>query len=464
MYNNGSNGLNKDSNNIDHNKGLDLPRDEKKKVNKPPISHIKKKKDSMKGEYINTGQNTQNSRLKHENEESKYLSLIFKSQDETKKVLNTFISDFLEKSGMSETAINFKLENKNKLLKPFDTPSNSEEEKILEAFKIKRSFLNEWWQIFWDVFNVKAHKNGSKIAQEYYSFNASRQNLEFLCRQASMKAAFEQQMSERRGDYQMEAMHQHSSMSQSTIPSQMKEQGTAPPSASQNASQHNFQKNFQNNFHAAPQQQPPPQFYPNIQPNKFDQPPPTQQQPSESTQENKQHTMQELQKKQILHIQQQQMQQIQQLQQQMQHHGQQSQQNNQQSQQNNQQHNQQSQQHSQQLQQDYLHSQSATGENQANANKLNNLTTQQMVQQRIAKISPMVPTEYNNNINYQASVSNLNVPPMGNMNIDNSQIYNNGKSHNSNLNGFPDQTESFEKDLGSNNDNIYNDLGKHNET
>lgn len=55
-----------------------------------------------------------------------------------------------------------------------------ERKSIKDALEIKRSFLNEWWQIFWDAFNAKAHKNGSKIAQEYYSFNISRKNLTFF--------------------------------------------------------------------------------------------------------------------------------------------------------------------------------------------------------------------------------------------------------------------------------------------
>lgn len=140
--------------------------------------------------------------------ENELLSLVLKSPDQSKALLNIFIKDFLDKSGMSKTGKIFEMEHGGEIKQDHDFLIDIERKSIKDALEIKRSFLNEWWQIFWDAFNAKAHKNGSKIAQEYYSFNISRKNLDFLCRQASMKAAFEQQILERKGEYQREAMNQ----------------------------------------------------------------------------------------------------------------------------------------------------------------------------------------------------------------------------------------------------------------
>ena len=140
--------------------------------------------------------------------ENELLSLVLKTPDQSKALLNIFIKDFLDKSGMSKTGRIFEMEHGGEIKEDHDFLIDIERKSIKDALEIKRSFLNEWWQIFWDAFNAKAHKNGSKIAQEYYSFNISRKNLDFLCRQASMKAAFEQQILERKGEYQREAMNQ----------------------------------------------------------------------------------------------------------------------------------------------------------------------------------------------------------------------------------------------------------------
>ncbi|SGZ39034.1 uncharacterized protein HGUI_01234 [Hanseniaspora guilliermondii] len=155
-----------------------------------------------------TNINLGNNYTSKDDPENELLSLVLKTPDQSKALLNIFIKDFLDKSGMSKTGKIFEMENGGEIKHDHDFLIDIERESIKDALKIKRSFLNEWWQIFWDAFNAKAHKNGSKIAQEYYSFNISRKNLDFLCRQASMKAAFEQQILERKGEYQREAMNQ----------------------------------------------------------------------------------------------------------------------------------------------------------------------------------------------------------------------------------------------------------------
>ena len=450
--------------------GLNKPMDNKNKVNKLPI-HTAKNNEKIRGteahikledinETINNSHNFNPSNQKGNNgfkenmektdsrDDSEYLSLVFKSQEETKKVLNTFIKDFLEKSGMEETAATFGIENANNFLEPFDRASNTEEEKILEAFKIKRSFLNEWWQIFWDVFNAKTHKNGSTIAQEYYSFNVSRQHLDFLCRKGSMKAAFEQQMSERRGDYQMEAMQQYSSMSALNVPNSFSDKGGPMMHMGQGLTQNPYQAFF----HSQQQQQQSPstsnmqqkQQMLNIQQLQ-------QQSPNATT----------MQKQQMLHIQQQQLQQIQQLQQQM---------------------------HQQQksvyqkanisnnsnnntptsatttttttntTKKNKNNTSNASEKQQQQQKKNNNkqgtgLTKQQMVQQRLAKVSPMVMTP-----EFPAAVKNKQVnTAINQMNI-NSNITNNLNSKSfsnvSNMSSFNDQLASMAKELENSSDSM----------
>ena len=155
-----------------------------------------------------TNFNIGNVYMNADEQENELLSLVLKTPDQSKALLNIFIKDFLDKSGMSKTGKIFEMEQGGEIKQDYDFLIDMERNSINDALEIKRSFLNEWWQIFWDAFNAKAHKNGSKIAQEYYSFNISRKNLDFLCRQASMKAAFEQQILEKKGEYQKEAFKQ----------------------------------------------------------------------------------------------------------------------------------------------------------------------------------------------------------------------------------------------------------------
>ena len=455
--------------------GLNKPMDNKNKIKKLPIQTAKNN-EKIRGteahikledinETINNNNNNNNHNFNPSNQkgnngfkenmektdsrdDSEYLSLVFKSQEETKKVLNTFIKDFLEKSGMEETATTFGIENANNFLEPFDKASNAEEEKILEAFKIKRSFLNEWWQIFWDVFNAKTHKNGSTIAQEYYSFNVSRQHLDFLCRQGSMKAAFEQQMSERRGDYQMEAMQQYSSMSALNVPNSFSDKGGPMMHMGQGLTQNPYQAFFHSQQQQQQQQSPntnnmqQKQQMLNIQQLQ-------QQSPNATT----------MQKQQMLHIQQQQLQQIQQLQQQM---------------------------HQQQKSvyqkanininnnsnnntpttsttttttiKKNKNISSNASEKQQQQKKNNNkqgtgLTKQQMVQQRLAKVSPMVVTP-----EFPAAVKNKQAnTAINQMNI-NSNINNNINSKSfssvSNMSSFNDQLASMAKELENSSDSM----------
>ncbi|OBA29034.1 hypothetical protein HANVADRAFT_4807 [Hanseniaspora valbyensis NRRL Y-1626] len=451
--------------------GLNKPMDNKNKVNKLPI-HTAKNNEKIRGaeahikledinETINNSHNFNPSTQKGNNgfkenmektdsrDDSEYLSLVFKSQEETKKVLNTFIKDFLKKSGMEETATTFGIENANNFLEPFDRASNTEEEKILEAFKIKRSFLNEWWQIFWDVFNAKTHKNGSTIAQEYYSFNVSRQHLDFLCRQGSMKAAFEQQMSERRGDYQMEAMQQYSSMSALNVPNSFSDKGAPMMHMGQGLTQNPYQAFF----HSQQQQQSPNTSNMQQKQQMLNLQQLQQQSPNATT----------MQKQQMLHIQQQQLQQIQQLQQQMQ------------------------QQQKSVYQKANISNNSNNNtptsatttktttttkknknitsnasEKQQQQKKNNNkqgtgLTKQQMVQQRLAKVSPMVVTP-----EFPAAVKNKQVnTAINQMNI-NSNITNNlnnniniqSFSNVSNMSSFNDQLASMAKELENSSDSM----------
>ncbi|KAL6928101.1 hypothetical protein ACO0SA_002832 [Hanseniaspora valbyensis] len=417
-------------------------------LNKPMDNKNKRDRSSYKG---NNGFK-ENMEKTDSRDDSEYLSLVFKSQEETKKVLNTFIKDFLEKSGMEETATTFGIENANNFLEPFDRASNTEEEKILEAFKIKRSFLNEWWQIFWDVFNAKTHKNGSTIAQEYYSFNVSRQHLDFLCRQGSMKAAFEQQMSERRGDYQMEAMQQYSSMSALNVPNSFSDKGGPMMHMGQGLTQNPYQAFF----HSQQQQQSPntsnmqqKQLMLNIQQLQ-------QQSPNATT----------MQKQQMLHIQQQQLQQIQQLQQQM--HQQQKSVYQKANINNNSNNNTPTSatttttaaatSTTNTTKKNKNNTSNASEKQQQQQKKNNNkqgtgLTKQQMVQQRLAKVSPMVVTP-----EFPAAVKNKQVnTAINQMNI-NSNITNNLNSKSfsnvSNMSSFNDQLASMAKELENSSDSM----------
>ncbi|XBW37834.1 hypothetical protein QEN19_003409 [Hanseniaspora menglaensis] len=534
----------------------DIPKDlNKNKISKAGAHKNEKtnnKSINKPDDFKDSWGNQKHKRVNNDNKQNDYISLVLKDQRETKKVLNTFIHDFLAKSDMKETAEVFKKENKSNMLEPFDTPSNSEEEKILEAFKIQRSFLNEWWQIFWDVFNAKAHKNGSKIAQEYYSFNIGRQNLDFLCRQASMKAAFEQQVFERRGDYQMEAMQNHSSMpnmgfsNQSVDPiltrpstgnkQQMQSQQNsnflyqtnhsmpqasnhsmpqasnhsmpqAPNHSMPQAPNHSMQQVSNNDMAQSSNSSMPhsstnnmqhlsksgmpsvqgslmPQMMAQNMPQMLSQnmpqfantnvnssgsfsPPKNKSSLVQLAQEMSSQQMEQVQKQQIQKIQQQQMQHIQQLQQQKQ-----SQQQQQQQHQRLQLTQQQQQQHAQQQMPQSQNSYQMNHVNDVKSSmvgaKPGNVSNQKMVQQLLAKVSPMVTPDYNNigSANHQNNNQQLN---LGN----NNQSFTSHQAHSMpNMNSYNDQLTSMSNDIaqsheGSRGQNMYNFMnsnGNHDES
>ncbi|KAG0660552.1 Transcriptional activator flo8 [Maudiozyma exigua] len=134
-----------------------------------------------------------------------------------KRLLNTYIQDFLLKSNLKNSAESFSKEaemsSQGKLNKNDDgqnssgssaSPGGTNHFKPL--YDTQQGFLYEWWQLFWDLFNIKSNRDGSEIAQVYYQIINSQRQLEQIQRNIAIQAAKTQYIAERRGEYKNESL------------------------------------------------------------------------------------------------------------------------------------------------------------------------------------------------------------------------------------------------------------------
>lgn len=107
----------------------------------------------------------------------------------TTRSLDACIYDFLQKSSLNNTASAFVQET------GIDGASG-----YGFGTDVPQGFLYEWWQIFWDLFNAKAHHEGSMIAKQYYQILAEQQRKEYGYRSAALQAARMQFLAEENGE------------------------------------------------------------------------------------------------------------------------------------------------------------------------------------------------------------------------------------------------------------------------
>ena len=134
-----------------------------------------------------------------------------------KKLLNTYIQDFLLKSNLKNSADSFSKEAEMDLqgkLCQSDNGINSSGSSVSPGdptqfkplYDTRQGFLYEWWQLFWDLFNIKSNRDGSEIAQVYYQIINSQRQLEQIQRNIAIQAAKTQYIAERRGEYKNESL------------------------------------------------------------------------------------------------------------------------------------------------------------------------------------------------------------------------------------------------------------------
>ena len=130
-----------------------------------------------------------------------------------KKLLNTYIQDFLLKSNLKKSAESFSKEaemdpqgrlSKNDRASSISPDMNNASFKPL--YDTRQGFLYEWWQLFWDLFNIKSNRDGSEIAQIYYQIINSQRQVEQIQRNIAIQAAKTQYIAERRGEYRNESL------------------------------------------------------------------------------------------------------------------------------------------------------------------------------------------------------------------------------------------------------------------
>lgn len=119
----------------------------------------------------------------------------------SKQMLDAYIYDFFSKSSLKNTAATFCREgglvDVNGVAK---TPS------VLDEVKdAPQGFLYEWWQIFWDLFNARTHKEGSAVAKEYTKILSDKQKQEYAYRSHAVQAARLQRMAGQNGESPVES-------------------------------------------------------------------------------------------------------------------------------------------------------------------------------------------------------------------------------------------------------------------
>ncbi|QLQ79106.1 hypothetical protein HG537_0B04540 [Torulaspora globosa] len=114
----------------------------------------------------------------------------------SKQMLDAYIYDFLLKSSLKNSASTFCRE-----AGIIDVSGEPRTPSVLDQVKdAPQGFLYEWWQIFWDLFNARTHKEGSVIAREFSRILANKQKEEYGYRSQAVQAAMLQQMAEQRGE------------------------------------------------------------------------------------------------------------------------------------------------------------------------------------------------------------------------------------------------------------------------
>lgn len=108
----------------------------------------------------------------------------------TKQMLDAYIYDFLSKSSLKNSAAAFCREAG--LVGSDGVPRSPS---ILDEVKdAPQGFIYEWWQIFWDLFNARTHKEGSTVAKEYTKILSDKQKQEYAYRSHAVQAARMQHM------------------------------------------------------------------------------------------------------------------------------------------------------------------------------------------------------------------------------------------------------------------------------
>lgn len=114
----------------------------------------------------------------------------------SKQMLDAYIYDFLLKSSLKNSASTFCRE-----AGIIDATGEPKRPSVLDQVKdAPQGFLYEWWQIFWDLFNARTHKEGSAIAREFSKILANKQKEEYAYRSQAVQAAMLQQMAEQQGE------------------------------------------------------------------------------------------------------------------------------------------------------------------------------------------------------------------------------------------------------------------------
>ncbi|QLL31593.1 hypothetical protein HG536_0B04570 [Torulaspora globosa] len=114
----------------------------------------------------------------------------------SKQMLDAYIYDFLLKSSLKNSASTFCRE-----AGILDATGEPKTPSVLDQVKdAPQGFLYEWWQIFWDLFNARTHKEGSVIAREFSRILANKQKEEHAYRSQAVQAAMLQQMAEQQGE------------------------------------------------------------------------------------------------------------------------------------------------------------------------------------------------------------------------------------------------------------------------
>lgn len=140
-----------------------------------------------------------------------YFNNMEKSGD-PKQILNAYIYDFLVKSALHGSAQTFFEEaglrqdgNGNDKDKVGDNDSGDFEKKIVSVDS-SRSYLYEWWKIYWDLCAVRSSRDDSETTelpavQAYYKLWSEKKAKEHAIMTQEVKAASLQQKFEDAGDY-----------------------------------------------------------------------------------------------------------------------------------------------------------------------------------------------------------------------------------------------------------------------
>lgn len=105
-------------------------------------------------------------------------------------MLDAYIYDFFSKSSLKNSAATFCRETG-----MVDANGVAKSPSVIDEVKdAPQGFLYEWWQIFWDLFNARTHKEGSAVAKEYTKILADRQKEDYAYRSHAVQAARLQRM------------------------------------------------------------------------------------------------------------------------------------------------------------------------------------------------------------------------------------------------------------------------------